>query len=299
MKKHRILILGIIIICLQACQITPAPTFEIEKYGNTDLDVVYCTPDGLPQKMDLYYPQSGGPWPVLVYVHGGSWEFGDKADTEGWDALADSGYLIASINYRMVADGKFPVMIEDVKCAIRYLRAHSAEYNLDPDRIGAIGPSSGAHLVALLGTAGEEAGWDIGEYTDQSSHIQAVVCLFGVYDFTVEEAAAMGTTTYFVFGSLAGKESPEMLAASPVTYIDANDPPFLLLHGTQDGSIPVDQSKIMHARLTDAGVSSTLVIVENGNHGLKPYLPNKEIKPTQEEIDQIIFDFLEENLKAR
>jgi len=311
MKKHKILLFGIVLLCLQACQAppvvqdtptpepAPTPTFETEKYGGTDLDVVYCTPERLPQKMDLYYPQSGGPWPVLLYVHGGSWEFGDKADTEGWQRLADSGYLIASINYRMVSDGKFPVMIEDVKCAVRYLRTHNAEYNLDPDRIGAIGPSSGAHLVALLGTADKTVGWDVGEYADQSSQIQAVVCLYGVYDLTVEVPPALGTTSFYVFGALAGKESPETLAASPVTHIDANDPPFLILHGTQDAMIPVEQAEIMYARLAESGVSSSLVIVENGNHGLQPYLPNKEITPTQDEINQIILDFLAENLKAR
>ena len=88
-----------------------------------------------------------------------------------------------------------------------------------------------------------------------------------------------------------------MLAASPITYIDAEDSPFLIQHGTQDGVLPLAQAEIMHARLTEVGVSSTLVIVENGDHGLQPYLPSKEISPTQEEINQAIFEFLEANLK--
>jgi acetyl esterase/lipase len=274
----------------------PTPTFEVSKYGSAETDITYCSPESLPQKLDLYYPKSGGPWPVLFYVHGGSWMEGDKAEGEGWRGMNDSGYLVVSVNYRMAAEGKFPVMIEDLKCALRYLRAHSAEYNLDPNRIGAIGASAGGHLVALLGTADESAGWDVGEYTNQSSRVQAVVSMSGIYDLTVKVPSGIGTPIFYAFGALAGKESPEMLAASPVTYIDPNDPPFLILHGTQDGVLPVEQAEIMHARLAEAGVPSTLVIVENGDHGLQA-LPGKEISPSQDEINQIIFDFLEANLK--
>lgn len=274
----------------------PTPTFDATNYGIADLNVTYCTPEAIPQKMDIYYPESGGPWPVLLYVHGGSWMEGDKAEGEGWRGMNDSGYLVVSVNYRMAAEGKFPVMIEDLKCALRYLKAHNAEFNLDPARIGVIGASAGAHLVALLGTADESAGWDNGEYANQSSQVQAVVSMSGIYDFTVKVPSGIGTPIFYAFGALAGKDSPEMLAASPVSHIDPDDPPFLILHGTSDGVLPVEQAEIMHARLIETGVPSTLVIVENGDHGLQA-LPGKETSPSQDEINQIIFDFLEENLK--
>jgi acetyl esterase/lipase len=301
-------LLAILVLVLAACQnisgiratVTPAPsptpTFAAAKYGRADLDVTYCTPEEMPQKMDIYYPREGGPWPVVIYVHGGAWMEGDKAEGEGWRGLNDAGYLVVSVNYRMAAEGKFPVMIEDLKCAVRYLRAHSAEYNLDPERIGALAPSAGAHLVALLGTADESAGWDEGEYADQSSRVQAVVSLSGIYDFTIKVPSGIGTPIYYAFGSLAGKETPEMMAASPVTHIDADDPPFLIMHGTQDGVLPVEQAELMHAGLTEAGVPSTLVIVENGDHSLNP-MHGKEVSHTWDEINQIIFDFLETNLK--
>jgi acetyl esterase/lipase len=307
MKRYLLLLIAVFI-GLQACQAEPAvqepptpaplptPAFDTAKYGSAHLDLTYCTPEEMPQKMDIYYPQEGGPWPVVMYVHGGSWMEGDKAEGEGWRGLNDSGYLVVSVNYRMAAEGKFPVMIEDLKCAVRYLRAHSAEHNLDPERIGAIGASAGAHLVALLGTADEAAGWDEGEYADQSSRVQAVVPLSGIYDFTIKVPSGIGTPIYYAFGTLAGKESPEMLAASPVTYIDADDPPFLIIHGTQDAVLPVEQAEIMHAQLTKAGVPSTLVIVENGDHGLNPSF-GREVSHTWEDINQIIFDFWETNLK--
>jgi len=119
---------------------------------------------------------------------------GDKAEGIGWQSLTDSGYLIASVNYRMAAEGIFPVMIDDLKCALRYLRANQTKHNLDPDRIAVLGVSAGGHLVALLGTADDRAGWDLGEYSDQSSRVQAVVGVMGMYDFTLKVPSGIGTT---------------------------------------------------------------------------------------------------------
>lgn len=292
--------------CLAACNssvvsptavptptIPPTPPFAASKFGSAAKDITYCTPDDSPQKMDIYYPASGGPWPVLLYMHGGSWIEGDKAEGEGWRGMNDQGYLIAAINYRLAAEGKFPVMIEDVKCAVRYLRANSAEHNLDSNRIGAIGASAGGHLVALLGMADETAGWDIGEYSDQSSQVQAVLTMSGLSDFTAKMPSGINSSIYYAFGKLAGSDDPKNIAASPVTYINANTPPFLIIHGDRDGVVPVEQAEILQALLTEAGISSTLVIVEGGDHGLQ----GTNATPTQAEISQMISDFFENNLK--
>jgi acetyl esterase/lipase len=234
---------------------------------------------------------------VLVYVHGGSWVELDKAEGEGWRFLNDRGFLVVSLNYRLAAlDIKFPAMIEDVKCAIRYLGAHSAEYNLDPDRIGALGASAGGHLVALLGTADESAGWDVGEWLDQSSRVQAVVTMSGLSDFTRPIRGGVDTAIFYAFGALAGTNLPVMEPASPVSHITPDDPPFLILHGDQDGTVPVEQAAILDERLKAAGVPSQLVIVQGGDHGLNP-LPGKTAVPSHDEITQIIVEFLEENLK--
>ncbi len=276
---------------------TPTITFIPSKFGAAERDITYCTMNGLPQKLDVYYPRSGGPWPVLVYVHGGSWVELDKAEGEGWRFLNDRGFLVVSLNYRLAAlDIKFPAMIEDVKCAIRYLGAHSAEYNLDPDRIGALGASAGGHLVALLGTADESAGWDVGEWLDQSSRVQAVVTMSGLSDFTRPIRGGVDTAIFYAFGALAGTNLPVMEPASPVSHITPDDPPFLILHGDQDGTVPVEQAAILDERLKAAGVPSQLVIVQGGDHGLNP-LPGKTAVPSHDEITQIIVEFLEENLK--
>lgn len=274
---------------------TATPTFSPSRFGSVQQDIPYCAPDGLPQKLDVYYPESGGPWPAIVYVHGGSWMEGDKAEGQGWSYLTTYGYLVVSVNYRLTTPQiKFPAMIQDVKCAIRYLRAHAAEYNLDANHIGAVGASAGGHLAALLGTADESAGWEVGEYLDQSSRVQAVITIAGLSDFTRRISGGVNSSIYYVFGELAGRSTPKMVAASPVTYITPDDPPFLILHGDKDGVVPLDQAETLHARLTETGVSSTLVIVHNGNHGLQ----GANVSPSQEEIRARILAFLEENLKS-
>jgi acetyl esterase/lipase len=250
--------------------------------------------DDAPQKMDIYYPASGGPWPALVYVHGGSWVEGDKAEGEGWRYLNDQGFLVVSVNYRLTfGTTKFPVMIEDVKCAVRYLRAHAAEYNLDVSHIGALGASAGGHLVALLGTSDPSAGWEVGEYLDQSSRVQAVVAISGFYDFTIKISSGINTYIFYAMGDLAGKPTGKTIAASPVTYITADDPPFLIIHGDNDGVAPVEQSTVLNERLQAAGVPSELIIVQHGSHSLS----EADIVPTSEEISQSILDFLVNNLK--
>ena len=275
----------------------PTPIVAFEKAGTIERDVTYCTPNGLPQKMDVYYPASGGPWPVLLYVHGGGWRAGDKSEGIAWQSMTGRGFLVVSINYRLASEEiKFPAMIEDVKCAVRFLRAHASEYNLDPDHIGAVGVSAGGHLVELLGLADESAGWDTGEYTEQSSRVQAVVTLAGVSDLTLkrgatESAAAM---IYYAFDIAPGSTlDPVLRAASPVTYITPGDPPFLIIHGDKDNVVPVEQSIVLEEQLKKAGIPAELIIIRNGTHGIA----GENISPTLEEITNRISAFLEEQLK--
>jgi acetyl esterase/lipase len=228
--------------------------------------------------------------------HGGSWRELDKAEGEGWRYLNDYGFLVVSVNYRLAtSDVKFPAMIEDVMCAVRFLRAHRSEFNLDPERIGALGASAGGHLAALLGTADASAGFDVGEYLDQSARVQAVVTLSGLSDFTVPVEGGVSMAIYFAFGALAGTNDALLAPASPVTYITPDDPPFLIFHGDQDGTVPIEQARILDERLRAAGVPSTLVVVEGGDHGLNP-LPGKTATPTWDEISRMILEFLQKYL---
>ena len=268
--------------------VSPIP---FNRYGETLLDVTYCTPDKLPQNMDVYFPDAGGPWPVLVYVHGGAWIRGDKSEAAMFArSMTDQGYLVVSINYRLYPIGRYPAMIEDVKCAIRSLRAHAGEYNLEPDRIGAVGVSAGGHLVALLGTSEASAGMDVGEYLDQSSRVQAVIAMAPVTDLTRKfPNADIELMRQVGFGE------DNIVQASPITHVTAGDPPFLLIHGDRDEVVPVEQSQLMYERLVEMNVPAELVIVRNGRHSMTA--PDGSATPTWVEINQVIQNFLARYLK--
>jgi len=263
-------------------------------------EVTYCTMEGIPLKMDIRYPQTGnGPWPVVIYVHSGAWMGGSKLDPFGdvdAPALTAAGYMAVSVMYRLAPEHPFPAQIEDVKCAVRYLRAHAADYNLDPQRIGARGASAGGHLVSLLGLADESAGWDVGEYLDQSSRVQAVVNMFGPADLADDTFIVdLNKEANILFGFQ--KPTTEMLrSASPITYIRADAPPFLLIHGDQDSTVKLKQSEIFYAALAAAGVPTELVVVENAEHGFIP-VGAEPMTPTREQITQIMIEFFDKYLK--
>jgi acetyl esterase/lipase len=216
---------------------------------------------------------------------------GDKSEAAAFArGMTAQGYLVVSINYRLYPAGRYPAMIEDVKCAIRSLRANASDYNLDPNRIGAIGVSAGGHLVALLGTSEASAGWDVGEHTDQSSRVQAVVAMAPVTDMTRSfPNADIELMRQVGFGE------DNILQASPITHVTGDDPPFLLIHGDRDELVPVEQSQRMYDRLVEANVPVQLVIVRNGRHSMTA--SDGSATPTLAEIDQIIQEFLAQHLK--
>jgi acetyl esterase/lipase len=243
--------------------------------------------------MDVYFPDSGGPWPVLVYVHGGAWMRGDKSEpmiSIFARGLAAQGYLVASVNYRLYPEGIFPAMIQDVKCAIRFLRANAKEYNLNPNRVGAVGVSAGGHLVALLGTTDASAGWDVGEHLDQSSHVQAVIAMAGVMDLTRSFPNADIETM-----KLIGFGEHNVMEASPIAHVTPDSPPFLLIHGDRDEVVPVEQSQLMYDRLLQENVPAQLVVIQNGRHSY--IAPGETTTPTLGEVNQTIIDFLARYLK--
>ena len=259
---------------------------EAAKLGTVEKDVPYCVMDGVALNMDIYYPTvNNGPFPVAMYVHGGGWRTGDKAVGTGQTdipALQAAGFLVVSVNYRLAPEYKFPAMIEDVKCAVRSLRAHAGQYNLNPDRIGAWGTSAGGHLVAMLGTTDETAGFEVGEYLDYSSRVQAVVVMFGPADLTVGLGEA-GNRARSIFGDF------DLGLASPVTYVSADDPPFLILHGEKDTTVSIRQGEILLKALEQVNVPAELVRVANAGHSFQP--EGGPISPTREEITQRVVEF--------
>lgn len=241
--------------------------------------------------LDLYQPTgpAAGASPLLLYIHGGGWIEGDKSGCPA-EAFTSQGYAVACVNYRLAdwtrgcpPELSFPAQIQDVKAAVRWLRQHAAQYNLDANRFAALGDSSGGHLAALLGvSAGVEA-----------EAVQAVVDWYGPVDirpgpvvFQEDPCRAAPdelirkyggeATPYFYWtlawgaflgGSLA---DPAVLAraaqATPLSYIDAADPPFLILHGEQDGMVPLEQSQMLAQALAQAGVEVEFMRLEAAGH---------------------------------
>jgi len=276
---------------------TPAQTAALpNQHKPVERNIVYCIMDGVPLRADIYFPQAAdAPTPLLIFIHGGGWSSGTKSGGMGFEgipALSYAGYTLASIDYRLAPEYKMPAMIEDAKCAVRSFRAHAAEYGIDPDRIGVMGASAGGHLAAILGTAGEAAGFEVGEYLAYSSRVQAVVDMAGPADLTtpfISDSEAMAAR---IFGS-TDSGNPLFASCSPVTWISSDDPPFLILHGDRDETVPVGQSRELYDRLVAAGVDARLIIVKNAGHGFD--FPDQS--PTRQELLVSILGFLQDKLK--
>ena len=256
-------------------------------------DVTYCTVDGVELKMDIYFPKNeSGVTPLTIYIHGGGWSRGDKNAKVGMTdvpALLDAGFTVASLNYRLAPEYKFPAMLEDVKCAIRSFRANADQYHIDPDKIGLWCESAGGHLCSMIGLTDKSAGFDVGQYLDQPSRVQVVIDMSGPTDLTVDFSPTFVELEDDVYHGY------DMAKASPITYITSDDPPFLILQGDKDFVVPIGsgQAQKLFDGLIAAGVEAQMVIVKNGNH----LLDAPDQTPSRAELTQMIVQFFEQHLK--
>jgi acetyl esterase/lipase len=260
------------------------------------------------EKLDIYLPDGGdGPFPVIISIHGGGFMYGDKADEQLNPMLKglNHGYAIVSINYRMSGEAIFPANINDVKAAIRWVKANAAEYKFSPKRIALWGGSAGANLAALAGTSG-----DVKELEDmsmgnanQSSRVMAVVDWFGPTNFLLmdEQLKETGNGKPIhnetnsmeskVLGQKITKIPERVKMANPESYITSDDPPFLIQHGTKDPIVPTQQSVLFYEKLVKVlgKEKVTLYLLEGVQHGGKEF-------ETPENL-QIVFSFLDKILK--
>ena len=230
------------------------------------------------QVLDLFLPgqPSDKPLPLMIWIHGGAWMAGSQANPPVV-FLVTNGFAVASIQHRFSSDAIWPAQAYDCKAAIRWLRANASKYNFDPDHFGVGGDSSGGHLAAFVGTSGgvPEMEGDLGN-TNFSSRVQAVVDWFGPTDFTLM-AQQSGPRSMIQHDSPNSPESRLLggpvqerrdlaKTANPLTYIDKNDPPFLIMHGDNDQLVPLGQSKILAKALIDAGVEVTMKTIHGAGH---------------------------------
>jgi acetyl esterase/lipase len=237
----------------------------------------------------------------MIWIHGGAWMAGSHEDSSML-FLVQEGFAVASIQHRFSSHAVWPAQSHDCKAAVRFLRAHATDYNLDPTRFGVGGASSGGHLAAFVGTSGDvrDMEGNLGN-PNVSSRVQAVVDLFGPTDLTLMEQQsgpgsiiqhdAPDSPESLLLGGPV-KEKLELAAtANPLTYIDIYDPPFLIMHGTNDQLVPLGQSVILAKALIDAGVQEvTMQTIARAGHGGPEF--------HSEESQQLIKEFLLRKLKV-
>ncbi len=267
--------------------------------GKSFYDQVYCQIDGVDLIFDLHYPDQGeGPFPLVIYVHGGSWQEGDRRGGAGMaftDALLDAGYAFAGINYRLAPEYTFPAMIEDVKCAVRFFRANAELLDLDPDRFAALGGSAGGHLVSLLGLTADQGLWEsAGGYQGVSSRVAAVVDMFGSTDLRVMADPVYRDGWGEVFGD-AVYDADAMWEISPLAYVTGDAPPFLIMHGDKDETVFVHHSQDLAAALENVGVPAELIIVAGGGHSTELF--RRGAAPDLNSLTESLLAFLGEYLK--
>jgi acetyl esterase/lipase len=258
-------------------------------------DLAYVANGHQRQKLDLYVPPEGQRLPLIIWVHGGAFRAGSKEGGVPLQYLS-AGYAVASLNYRLSQHAIFPAQIEDVKAAVRWLRANAQTYRLDPSRFGAWGPSAGGHLVAMLGTTGDIKEFEVGANLDISSRVQAVVDYFGPTDFLQMDAQrlpngmvhdAPDSPESQLIGGPIQENIDRVAKANPITYVSKDDPPFLIVHGTRDPLVPYQQSVLLKNALEKAAAPVTFYTVEGGGHG-RFRDPN---------VARLTTAFLEEHLK--
>ncbi|MDB9823295.1 alpha/beta hydrolase [Deltaproteobacteria bacterium] len=283
------------------------PDSVTNKINNKWLNIPYADRSEA-EKLDIYLPNEGkGLFPLIVFVHGGGWSSGDKASLLLGAVLKalDHGYAVVSVNYRLTIEASFPAQINDVKAAIRWIRANADTYGFNPDSIAAWGDSAGGHLVALLGTSGGIKDFedpDLGNI-EESSRIQAVVDWFGPIDLLAMDEqhreSGLGNANHGKETSpesrLFGKQIaniPELVdSANPETYITIDDPAFIIQHGTKDKSVPVQQSINFAGKLEKIiGEDRViLMLIDEADHLDEKF-------STQENINEIL-SFLDRYLK--
>jgi acetyl esterase/lipase len=234
--------------------------------------------------LDLFTPGNAGPYPTVIWIHGGGWFQGYHTMINQvvgkmghFDRLLDSGYAVARIGYRLSGEAQFPTQLHDCKAAVRYLRRHADALRLDARRFAAMGESAGGHLACLLGLTGNrpELEGDIG-ITGPSSAVQAVVDWYGPTDLlTMDEQ--LGPSTFQPHSDPTSPEArlvggpiqvvtDKTRAASPITYVSPTAPPFLIQHGTADRIVPISQGRALAAALKTAGTKVDFVEITGADH---------------------------------
>ena len=249
--------------------------------------------------MDILKPYKAEKYPAVLFVTGGSFAHSYKENyLQQRIEIAKAGYVVASIEYRTIPDGVFPQSVEDVKAAIRFLKANADEYGIDKERIAIMGDSAGGYLVAMAGATNGTRDFDKGENLSENSDVKAVIDIYGVTDFgeegdfeipddIEEDYRAIFLSVKFWLNDVRN----DIKVTNPISYISSKTPPFLLMHGDADTLVPPVQTEKLHKALIEKGIESTRYVVKGAGHSDEYWF--------QPEIINIIIEFLNEKLKNK
>jgi acetyl esterase/lipase len=271
-------------------------------------------------RLDVYrQSEQKSPRPLVVYIHGGGWQSGHTRQSGAFEnfpgvlaSLAARGYVVASVEYRLSGEARFPAAIQDVKSAILWLRKHATDFGIDPSRAVVWGGSAGGQLAALAGVScGVAALAPLGMDDDQKASsakadcVQGIVAWYGVFDFaTIGRSQGGNGASSFEATSAPGKyfgctasgcDKQIVRSASPVNFVDAGDPPTLLIHGERDRIVPIEQSRSFDKALKAKGVKVELVEIPDVDHSFVGATQEATRKASLEALDKT-FEFIDRTI---
>lgn len=296
-------------ICLALClfvigsfSVLSAEEFKTKEIRN----IVYKTVEGREIKLNLFLPVSSDGKtrtgePLLIWLDSGCWyskEPGSGGYWRKWNAV-ESGYAVASVSHRSIGEGyAFPAQIEDVRAAVRFLRANASKYGYDPKRVAAMGTSSGGHLASMLGISDKFKIFEVGDNLDQSGQVQIVINFYSIADMEFYLKSSPRQAIDCIFIALGGKKDPGTKFSdqvekfyeparkfSPMTYLDKDFSPTLTLQGSKDKTVLASQSLLFYEALCRSNVRADIYIGNGGVHSVKSLGDNEKLK-------KMVFDFL-------
>lgn len=262
-------------------------------------DVTYARVAERVLPLDIYLPKlsDGETAPLVIWIHGGAWRSGSKSKVPitGW---LDEGFAIASVDYRLSPEARFPAQVHDIKAAIRFLRHNADKYRFDESKFIVAGASAGGHLAALVGVSNHHAVLEgnVGSVKVDSS-VQAIVSFYGASNLEsiLSQSTEHGLSVRvpalrLLLGDLPDQVPDLAKLASPISHIEANDPPLFLIHGDADPQMPPEQSNELHAAYQQRELKSQLFVVKGGQHGGAEFYTQRRLKQLAKLLKQSLSD---------